>query len=194
MNQEDNQNQPNLLFKAAFKDLQSFFTVSYLLLIVSGMIFTNMKYQQFGINIFQYADIFDFLIAPFRDYRIVLFAIPAIAIPSLVIYGDKLGTKHPKRFGMFRMKWSRKHPMDNTAKNVTFFLFYVIYIFSAAVFYGRKAEEHLKKEPPVTIIFEDDSREKGILIGKTKEVLFLLKEEKVKVIPFTSLVKEMQLE
>lgn len=43
---------------------QVFLTLSYLFAIGIGMLFNYYKYNYFGINIFDYASVFDFLIAP----------------------------------------------------------------------------------------------------------------------------------
>ena len=96
-------------YELIIKEIQTIMTIFYLLMIGIGMIYNYKKYALFGINIFEYADVFDFLIAPFKDFRII---------------------------------------------EVSFVV---------------------------------------LLIGKTKEVIFLFTENKVKVIPITSLVKEIEI-
>ena len=39
--------------------------------IAIGMLFTFQRYDEFGINIFEYTDVLDFLIAPFGDGFII---------------------------------------------------------------------------------------------------------------------------
>lgn len=68
------------LVNKLMKSAQLILTFAYLLAIGIGMLFNNQKYDAFGINIFDYSSIFDFLIAPFADFRIVAFAIVTMVI------------------------------------------------------------------------------------------------------------------
>ncbi len=53
-------------------ELQTIISISYIVAIAIGMVFLFEKYSQFGINIFDYADVFDFIIAPFADLKVLL--------------------------------------------------------------------------------------------------------------------------
>ncbi|TDS52098.1 hypothetical protein [Myroides indicus] len=58
------------IFEKIIKEIQSVITLLYLFTVGIGMLFNYYKYTEFGINIFDYAGIFDFLIAPFADIKI----------------------------------------------------------------------------------------------------------------------------
>lgn len=47
-------------YELILKEIQSIVTVLYILMVGLGMLFNYQKYSEFGINIFEYADIFDF--------------------------------------------------------------------------------------------------------------------------------------
>ena len=66
------------------KEFQTVLSVFYLLLMGVGMLFSYEKYSRFGINIFQYSDIFDFLLTPFRDITIFMFSFITIFMVYLV--------------------------------------------------------------------------------------------------------------
>lgn len=66
-------------YKTVITEIQTILTISYIFAVGIGMLFTFQKYSEFGINIFDYADVFDFLIAPFqisRYYYLQLFHYP----------------------------------------------------------------------------------------------------------------------
>jgi hypothetical protein len=48
-------------------------------------------------------------------------------------------------------------------------------------------------QPLTRIRFSDDEIKSGKMIGKTKDVVFLLSGDKVEAIPITSLVKEIEI-
>jgi len=63
-------NSKKTTYEIIIKELQTVITISYLFTVGIGMLFKYHKYDEFGINIFEYADVFDFLIAPFSDFFI----------------------------------------------------------------------------------------------------------------------------
>ncbi len=67
-------------YEPLLKELQSIISIFYILAVAIGMVFNYQKYSEFGINIFDYADIFEFLIAPFSDTTILFFTIGSCII------------------------------------------------------------------------------------------------------------------
>jgi len=80
-------------YKVILKELQPFLTLSYLIAIGIGMIFTYHKYSTFGINIFEYADVFDFLIAPFSDLKILIYTVFSLTITYLILKFDLIAER-----------------------------------------------------------------------------------------------------
>ena len=71
-------------YELIIKEIQTVITVCYLVAVGIGMIFNYKKYAEFGINIFDYGDVFDFLIAPFADVYIIFFAAASTLFISML--------------------------------------------------------------------------------------------------------------
>lgn len=182
------------VYEEIIKELQSIISLAYLLMVAVGMLFNYHKYAKFGINIFDYADVFDFLIAPFSDPKIFLFCIVSIIFSYVVVKADIYWKKRfPKwysisNFGMDKKKWFE------TYRRILLPTIFILYLFLAASIYSNFTTTEIRDQKPIKITFSDNTEKKGILIGKTKEVLFLLtKNKKVDAIPLTSSVKEYEI-
>lgn len=55
-------------YEVIIKEIETVITICYILAVGVGMLFNYKKFSKFGINKFDYADVFDFLIAPFSDF------------------------------------------------------------------------------------------------------------------------------
>jgi hypothetical protein len=87
------------------RESQPILSIGYLLAVGIGMLFNFQKYARFNINIFEYADIFDFLIAPFADSMIILFTIASIGLAYLAFRADLYWErKYPKSYGRYIRK------------------------------------------------------------------------------------------
>ncbi|MDW3648936.1 MAG: hypothetical protein R8P61_17840 [Bacteroidia bacterium] len=175
------------------KEIQTILSLLYLLMIGIGMIFNYKKYINFGINIFEYADIFHFLIAPFQDIRIIMVSVISLLIP-LSVYGlrkafysqfPKLGKK--LSLGLRDKSWYQK------ARIIFWGLIIIFFISEAALGYANFIKNNLDFQPSVSITYADNEKIQGQLLGKTKEVLFLHQAGKVKVIMITAAVKEIEI-
>ncbi|APQ17212.1 hypothetical protein [Maribacter hydrothermalis] len=180
-------------YELIIKEIQTVITVCYLLAVAIGMIFNYKKYAEFGINIFDYGDVFDFLIAPFSDFYIILFAAASTLFISTLFYLDYLWQKKwPKsyskmNFGRDKKKWFKQYRMAVIAVS------FITYLFLSASFYGKYTKEKITNQRDITITLVDNEIKKGKLIGKTKEIVFLLNDDGVFAIPLTSVVKQIKL-
>ena len=153
------------------------------------MVFNYYKYEQFGINIFEYADPFDFLIAPFQDKYIIVFALLSALIPYFAYLTESfMKRKYPKiysrsAFGLDKKSWF------NTYRAVLFAIVLVLYTTAAGQYYGEFFQERFKDQSPISVIMLDKSVIKGKLIGKTQDMIFLKVSGKVTAIPVSSAVK-----
>lgn len=178
--------------KLFFKESQTIFAVSYVIAIGIGMLFMYQKYAEFGINIFDYAGIFDFLIAPFSDLRILLFTVGSLLVTYLIYLFDKVYERRFPRaydkanFGLNRKYWYR------SLRNISALLLFILYLGISAFSYRSISKKHIIEQPPIQITFVDNQTKTGKMIGKTKEVLFLVNENTVDIVPITSLVKEIK--
>ena len=180
-------------YELVLKEIQTVVTISYILIVGIGMLFTYHKYAEFGINIFEYADVFDFLIAPFSDFKILLFSVISIIVCLLLFKLDVvLRRKYPKtnskmNFGLDKKSWFSIYRYSMVA-----FMF-IYYLYLSSDFYGRFTKKEIMGNSPISIKYSDNESIKGIVIGKTKDIIFLLQNEKVKAIPINSNVKEFEI-
>ncbi len=180
-------------YELIIKELQTVITVSYIITVGIGMLFNYHKYAKFEINIFDYADVFDFLIAPFSDFYILFFATASILFVTILFKLDSLWKdKWPKfyslsNFGIDKKSWF------NTFRIILFIVCLVIYLFSSASYYARYTENKIQEQQDITVKLADNEIKSGKLIGKTKDVIFLLHEENVYAIPISSFVKEIKI-
>ena len=172
---------------------QSFLGVLYLLMIAVGMLFSYKKYAEFGINIFEYADVFDFFIAPFTDIYIMVFAVITMFVIILLIWFDTWLERKSLRvytwlhMGINKKKWFKQY------LKMTFAAIFIIYMFLASMLYAKFSTKEINLAYPIRLNYVGEQAKIGKQIGKTKEVIFLLAGNDVYVVPITSLVKEIKI-
>lgn len=181
-------------YEMIIKEIQTLITIAYLLMIGIGMLFKYKAYSVFGINIFEYADVFDFLIAPFQDIFIVLAASLAMIVPFVVISFDILfKNRFPNGYSKFNFGWDKK-PWYNKLRGILFAFLIFYFIFEAASGYAGFAERVIYAKEEITLKYADNEIIQGKMIGKTNDVVFLyMKGGTVKAIPIPSLVKEIEI-
>jgi len=172
------------------KELQTFVTIAYLFMVGIGMLFNYQKYDEFGINIFQYADIFDFLIAPFEDFWIILFALGTLILTLIIMQIDKRWRKKsPKSYSKANFGFDKKSWFP-TYRLVSYLSVFIIYLFVISILYAESVSDNINDRTPIQVKYTDNTSEKYILIGKTSSTLFLKKGSTVSIIPIDSNVKE----
>ena len=177
-------------YELVIKEIQTILSISYLAIVGIGMLFNYQKYSEFDINIFYYSDIFDFLIAPFSDFYIVLFATVSLLFVSILFWLDTLWkNKWPKSYS--RANFGRdKKPWYKIYRRTLFSISAILYLYFSAQFYGQYAKRKVLNSSPISILFTDNQDKSGKLIGKTKEVIFLLENENILALPISSSVKQ----
>ncbi len=75
------------------KDFNTSLSVGYISLVFIGMVFEGCLYRFFDINVIQYSDISDFLLAPFRNPKILIFVTLTIVVIYVIILLDSLWEK-----------------------------------------------------------------------------------------------------
>ena len=102
-------------YEAMIKELQTILTIAYIFSVAIGMLFTYHKYKEFNINIFDYADILDFLIAPFSDFAILYFIIGSSILLGLLILGDTYSKRnYPRAYSRFNFALIRNLGLTST--------------------------------------------------------------------------------
>lgn len=166
--------------------------ILYGAMVAIGMLFEYYRYKVFGINIFQYADIFDFLIAPFKDFMIIAFLLGTICIVSIGYLLDKLLQKWPKLYSFLNFGLTQKSWFKVYSQLSMLTVFFVYLILSSHVLAKINYNNVLNQKNTIVINFLDEGKMEGNLIGKTKEVVFLYIDDKVTILPSTSLIKTIQ--
>ncbi|MEM6721265.1 MAG: hypothetical protein AAF611_18200 [Bacteroidota bacterium] len=180
------------IYEIIIKEIQTVLTFAYLVFVGIGMIFTYQRYAQFGINIFDYADIFEFLIAPFSDLKIMLFStITLIGVILLLKLDNVIKRKYPKNYARMNFGWDKKSWFDMYRYSM-FAVLFVTYLFISAKVYAKNTAAKIRSGNSATIIYTNNETTKGIIIGKTNSILFILQNEKVKAIPLNAAVKEFE--
>ncbi len=180
-------------YELIIKEIQTVITASYILAIGIGMLFNYQKYSEFDINIFDYSDVFDFLIAPFSDFYILLFATVSILFVVIFFQLDNVWKrKWPKsyskaNFGRDKKSWFKIYRV------ILFTISSFVYLYLSADYYGRYTKNKIGNQKNISIKLADNELKSGKLIGKTKDVIFLLNKGSVYAIPISSLVKEIKI-
>ncbi|HXJ97455.1 MAG TPA: hypothetical protein VNJ50_01285 [Gelidibacter sp.] len=172
---------------------QVFLTLSYLFAIGIGMLFNYYKYNYFGINIFDYASVFDFLIAPFADFRILSFTLLTLIVTYLLFAFDNFWQKRGPAsyarfsFNLVRFKWYQN------VKWSFFLIIFISYLILVAQGYGKLTHNEVSNQKHIAVHYIEGQSELGQLIGKTSDMLFLNQKTGVIAIPISSMVKSIQI-
>lgn len=178
--------------KKPILDSQAYITLGYLTVVIIGMMFDFDYYRRFNINIFEYADVLDFLLAPVKNVQLMLFAFATFVVVWIFFLLDNWWQK----------KWPDAHRRFNFGMTKDFTLKYrpymfgftlVLYFFIASGVYGEKMyEDYQEGSEMIEVVFESDQRViKGKLIGKNTDYIFMEAADKtIKAIPVSSDVQE----
>ncbi len=181
-------------FEKILKELQTLLTIAYLAMIGIGMLFQYHYYKLYAINIFEYADLFDYVVAPFENQRIFIYTLISILVPFGLYHLDLwIARKFPKSYSIAAMRMDRLS-WYGTFRVVLFSIFMLLYLQMAAEIYGIKHKNRIDKKAPILVEYMDNSTLSGNMIGKTQSVLFIKQDNgKLIVIPYGSVVKSIEL-
>jgi len=187
MNMKESSKKSEGLIKNAIEhilnEVQTVLSLGYVLLVTIGMFFQYERYSEFGINIFQYADVFDFLIAPFEDFDIIFFFLVSIGIIIALYIMDIWMEKHTPKFYVFMTFGMVNKSWYKMSRIGTFIFLLVLYVHLGADYYGKSYKRQFLDRPTIQLYYTTGSMEEGRVIGKTNEVLFFLVDQRVKIIP-----------
>lgn len=179
-------------YEIFIKEIQTIITISYISIVSIGMLFNYQKFAKFGINIFDYADIYTFLVAPFSDYRILVFTfISIVTIIGLFKFNSILKLKFPNYYSKANFGLDKKVWFD-VYKFVTIFSLVPFYLYISATTYSKITSKEINQQEEISLRYVDNETINGKQIGKINDIVFLLQNEKVIAIPITSLVKEFE--
>ena len=181
-------------YEVIIGELQTLISISYIIAVGIGMLFSFQKYHRFGINIFDYADVFDFLIAPFSDLKVILFSFGSIFLGiSLIRFDVYWKKKHPESYSKINMGMDKKK-WFNPVRYTVYTILLLSYLYIASDGYGNSTKKQIETESKmIGVKFNDGEVKNGVFIGKTTEYLFLKTNEKITAIPIKSMVKEIEI-
>lgn len=173
-------------------DSQAYITLAYLTTVAVGMMFDYKYYSNFSINIFEYADVLDFLLAPVKNIQLTVFAFGSFAAVWIFFWLDKLWqSRWPNTYKRFNFGFSVE--TLNKHRPFIFVFSMVAYLALSSTFYGERMFEEYRESPEeIEIVYESNQRViKGSLIGKNSDYVFLEdKDGVIKAIPVSSDVQE----
>ena len=182
-------------FELIIRELQNLLAFGYVCLIILGMMFEIGYYSFFGINIFEYAGVSDFLLAPFRR---------PVSLMILFIIGVYLMVTYPMDVWMAK-NWPRfyrilnfgivKAERSSVYRNIVFVFTALTLIILLSVDQGSKGFKKVQSgENNYHVIFAENQKEMyGRKVGQTSSYLFLMDSiEQIKVIPINSQVLLME--
>jgi hypothetical protein len=171
-------------------------TIIYLVLSAIGMVFSFFFYNSFDINILDYSQTSDFLIAAFHDpISLVFVALTCLLIWALFKLDKWIRNKFPKYWAISH-KWGWFGLSTNANTYIwAYTLILVIYICEAALFYGMYNARNIKKGQGqrIEIVYREaltptNHKSLPILLGTTGEFIFVYydQEKQAEVIPTTA--------
>ena len=178
-----------------FGEIQGVLALSYVLLIVIGMINEAVYFSYFDINIFEYSVIFDFLIAPFKKLEYLFLLLFTFSVSMLAYWLDVWSSrKMPKMyywmsFGLKNKSWYSWYRV--VIMVLVFFFMLIVY---SNEFRQRRHERIYESSEFDTEVILDTEKSKTIIgnkIGSNSNYLFILDQEKViRIIPIHSKVEQ----
>jgi hypothetical protein len=177
--------------------VQKYLPFIYLFSVCIGALFTWYKYFLVGINVFNYANVYDFLMMPFRDKWALFFTVfPLVIIWSYLkvfsmlinnpqsFWGRLLYEPYKKRFP----KYAKKEE-DLLGSDFGILLYFVPYLILSLLFYG-KMTQIMVHTPVITCEFTDGTKLRGMRIGQLSDYVFLNLGSKIEAIPLGNEVKK----
>lgn len=179
-------------------EIQSILALSYLLLLLIGMINEAIYFHLFGINIFEYSVIFDFLIAPFKKIEYLMILMLTLGVSMLTFYVDlKIEKTWPRiyhwlSFGLETKTWYKSY-------RLLMFLFVFLFLlttYSFLVGSEKKEQIYERTQPDLELILDGNNNRKlvGHKIGSNSSYIFLLDQQKqVRILPIQAKVEQILL-
>ena len=192
--------------KKTFKTIQIIVVALYGFAIIMGMIFSSAKYQAYDINIFEFADILDFLVYPFLDIKSVAYYgfLPIIIFSLFYSFDRYLLKNHPDFYSKYLTpKFFRKYLETSwyaQSQKITLLTIPLYLVINYFLYYDMHSNEPLLNlYQPMTIKMQNGETKKGFLLGKVKDVIFFINVDSilnfndVSIIPYQESVTEIKI-
>lgn len=189
------ENKPGNGFKFSQLDVQTTLTFSYGVLIFLGAIFDYSYYKMFGINILEYASIFDFLVEPLRKPQILLFFFfNALIVFGIIRFDTWWEKRFPVSYEKFSFGWSKK-AWYSAYRFGTFAVIFFTYIYFSANWNALIQVKRWKsKQEKSRVCISENSCLEGKLIGVNNTYCFLKTDSNIFILPIGSQVAWIELQ
>jgi hypothetical protein len=152
-------------------------TFGYLLLIFIGLIFDFYFYRGFNINVIQFVELDDLLLAPIQDVLVLATIFLFSFILYLIIEFDIWWSiKYPENYRKWYKYSMYRNPFSENAKRQRYFMFcigFIAYIFFGATFYGKIKAKKVKKGEADKIHFSINNPTRDSLFNQNKSLFFI---------------------
>lgn len=178
-----------------FRELQNVLTFGYLCLVIIGMLFESIYYLMFDINIFEYSDILDFLLAPFRrPITIVFLAISILTAVITFTFDRFLQRKTPKLYQVMYFGMAPKTEKGRQRfRTISVISLFIMLNLAYALTIGSEQKQFLKTNPQPNVrvnYFGEQEPTPGYKIGMNSNYLFVYTDkEEIEIIPIDSNIK-----
>ena len=192
--------------KKTFKTIQTIVVALYGFAIIMGMIFSSAKYQAYDINIFEFADILDFLVYPFLDIKSVAYYgfLPIIIIYLAYSLDRYLLKNHFDFYSKYLSpKFFRKNLKTSwyaQTQKITLLTIPLYLVINYFFYYDIHLNEpDYKLYQPMEIKMQNGETKKGFLLGKVKDVIFFINLDSISngkeviIIPYQESVTEIKI-
>jgi hypothetical protein len=168
---------------------KAYLGVLYMAFVAIGMLFEYQRYRVYGINIFMFADIFDFFVAPLRDYNAVLYILISMLLIYMLLKADEALLKNKPRFydrstfGMARKSW---FPLVRT---LSYAALCILYLYISSLILAKRTQHTLlnTKNENLTFRSNDDRVFSGYIIGRAKENLIIYRDRHITIVPLNGI-------
>jgi hypothetical protein len=162
------------------KDSSLIITSAYIILIGIGMVFSYQSYLFWGIDILQYAELSDFLLAPFADVLVFLFLASSFGLVWIaIIFNNWLESKFPKIFKLVNLGFSPSSKYYKSKMTIGYVVSTFVYIALASMLFGLlkyRSIRNNKMKNRVEVCFQNGMPDRCkimLMIGKTSSFVFL---------------------
>lgn len=169
-----------MIQKLVREDTSLFLTLLYLLLIVIGLLFSSFYYIGFQINIFEFADLSDFLLAPIAQPLVLVFSVISLFLAYQAIrFTEYMDKKFPRYATWWNMGFKVGTPEYLRYWRLSAVGAFISYLVIAAYFFGVYRSEMIFKSEDRKIVLEpagngtEASLRQVYFLGKTASWIFI---------------------
>ena len=156
-------------------------TLAYVLVSLIGLAFSGALLREFGLNVFSFADVTDFLMAALREPMTFALSLSAMVLGLIVHWLAKWEVRWLEKRNP-RSRMGRRYLAIARASHANFLYFALFFVLYTLAFVGRYAVHEARSirggegERVVVQVADDAAPLPGILLGATSRFVFVYRE------------------